>query len=704
MEPVKVGDVIADKYEVTRILGRGGMGLVVAARHRELGELRALKFLLPSLRERPDISARFALEARTGIRIKNEHVARVHDVGTTADGTPFMVMEHLSGQDLAGLIRDGGPLPIAKAADLLLQACEAIAEAHTLGIVHRDLKPSNLFVTEGSDGAPFVKVLDFGISKTTGTGDVSVTGSTGVLGSPLYMSPEQLTDARSVDPRSDVWALGVILYEMLTAAPPFGGDTFQEVCAAIFRGTFTRLSNRRADVPPALEEVVSEALALDCKMRLSSVEAFSARLAPFGTDAARSSYEKTRRIVARASLALGRPSDGAGGGPAPEAGVRGAGTAPGHSTESALARSEDTHKPRPGRRNRWRWAAGIGVSAAAVFAVLFPRVRHAWSGAAPVGCTAGGVAACEAKCATKDPRSCYALARILDDGTGVPRDIGRAVTLYQSACEGGVPEACSSLGALYAEGDGVMRDDAKAVELYQRSCNHGYARACVNLGAMHFEGKGVPKNESAGARLFFRGCEGGEPMGCFNVSIAYETGQGVPKDAAESFSYAERACAGGAPRGCVRVGMARISGEGVAKDVNAGLAQLDALCTQGEPEGCERLVGVYAKGVGTDVPADPLRVRRYAKKGCELGSKISCDEERLLMTIDSGETTPARIAAWFAAQCDVGNLLTCALLGENLLDGIGVSVDQARGMALLEKACAGKVERACKRLARERRR
>src|SRR5215472_3905949 len=214
LESFQPGDVILNKYEVVRVLGRGGMGLVLAARHRDLDALVALKFLLPALQDNAEISARFAREARTGMRLKNEHVARVHDVGTF-NGTPFMVMEHLTGQDLAALIRQRGPLPVAESIDLLLQACEALAEAHKLGIVHRDLKPGNLFVTTASDGTPFVKVLDFGISKSTSLDSMSVTGSAALLGSPRYMSPEQLQAPSSVDPRSDVWSLGVILYEML---------------------------------------------------------------------------------------------------------------------------------------------------------------------------------------------------------------------------------------------------------------------------------------------------------------------------------------------------------------------------------------------------------------------------------------------------------------------------------------------------------
>jgi serine/threonine protein kinase len=165
LDTFNVGDIILAKYEVVRVLGKGGMGVVLAARHLELDELVALKFPHPSVRDKPELSARFAREARTGIRIKNEHVARILDVGTV-DGVPFIVMEYLDGHDLAVMLVARGPLPVAEAVDLLLQACEGVNEAHMLGIVHRDLKPANLFLTAAADGAPFVKVLDFGISKS----------------------------------------------------------------------------------------------------------------------------------------------------------------------------------------------------------------------------------------------------------------------------------------------------------------------------------------------------------------------------------------------------------------------------------------------------------------------------------------------------------------------------------------------------------
>jgi serine/threonine-protein kinase len=303
MSPFKPGDVILGKYEVTRLLGEGGMGVVLAARHLELNELVALKFLLPALQANTDVAARFAREARTGIRIKNEHVVRMFDVGTLPDGAAFMVMEYLDGEDMASMLARRGALPPAEAVDLLLQACEAVAEAHALGIVHRDLKPANLFVTTGSDGLPFVKVLDFGISKTVNLENASVTGTGAVLGSPLYMSPEQLAASRDVDARSDIWSLGVILYEMVAGKTPFNGTSFPTICAAILGGQYARASTLRPSLPGPIDDVIRDALALDRAARIGTVAELAQRIAAFGSETAVASSARIRRIAGRFSSA-----------------------------------------------------------------------------------------------------------------------------------------------------------------------------------------------------------------------------------------------------------------------------------------------------------------------------------------------------------------------------------------------------------------
>src|SRR4051812_480796 len=216
MTEVYAGQILGGKYRVDRVLGAGGMGMVVAATHLQLDERIAIKFLLPEALRNPEAVARFGREAKAAVKIRGEHVARVIDVGSFENGAPYMVMEHLDGRDLSSFIHERGAMPMSDAVDAVLQACEALAEAHALGIVHRDLKPANLFLTRRPDGTPSIKVLDFGISKLTAPGaDHSMTKTSAVMGSPLYMSPEQMTASRGVDARTDIWALGVVLYELL---------------------------------------------------------------------------------------------------------------------------------------------------------------------------------------------------------------------------------------------------------------------------------------------------------------------------------------------------------------------------------------------------------------------------------------------------------------------------------------------------------
>jgi eukaryotic-like serine/threonine-protein kinase len=302
----RVGDILADKYRIERILGVGGMGVVVAAYHIHLDERVAIKFLLPEAVGNPEVVARFAREAKAAVKIKSEHVARVIDVGTLASASPYMVMEYLEGCDLSALVQQRGALPIEQAIEFVLQACEAIADAHGLGIVHRDLKPANLFCIRRSDGLESIKVLDFGISKVKSAGglatDPSMTRTTAVMGSPLYMSPEQMLSARDVDSRTDIWALGTILYELLTGRSPFNGETLPEVAARISSQPPPPIRALRPDVPPQLEAVILRCLEKDRNRRYSNVAELARELATFGPKRARSSVERISRIIQASGL------------------------------------------------------------------------------------------------------------------------------------------------------------------------------------------------------------------------------------------------------------------------------------------------------------------------------------------------------------------------------------------------------------------
>ncbi|XXY45302.1 protein kinase [Sorangium sp. So ce269] len=301
LPPVEPGTVLAGKYRVERIIGQGGMGVVVEARHVVLDERVALKFLLPAFTLHPEGSARFLREAKAGMRIKSEHVARVSDVGTLESGAPYMVMEFLTGSDLARLLRDQGVLGIEDAIDYIVQGSEAIAEAHSLGIVHRDLKPANLFLTRRADGSPLVKVLDFGISKMATSAVDILTGTDAALGSALYMSPEQMRQTRSVDNRTDIYALGVSLYELLAGRQPYYAETLPQLCAEVLTGTPTPLRDMRPDVPASLASVLERAYAREREQRYASIAELIVALAPF---APARSYTTLDRIARMGGLSL----------------------------------------------------------------------------------------------------------------------------------------------------------------------------------------------------------------------------------------------------------------------------------------------------------------------------------------------------------------------------------------------------------------
>jgi len=312
MTEVYAGQILGGKYRVDRVLGAGGMGMVVAATHLQLDERVAIKFLLPEALRNPEAVARFGREAKAAVKIRGEHVARVIDVGTFENGAPYMVMEHLDGRDLAALIHERGALASTDAVDAVLQACEAIAEAHALGIVHRDLKPANLFMVRRPDGTPCVKVLDFGISKLNAAAgpDHSMTKTSAVMGSPLYMSPEQMTASRQVDARADIWAIGVVLYELLTGRVPFSADTLPEICGLILTATPSAIRDYSPAVPETLQVVVQRCLEKDRARRFANVSELANALAPFGSRATSRSVERIARILGASSALDAVPLSG----------------------------------------------------------------------------------------------------------------------------------------------------------------------------------------------------------------------------------------------------------------------------------------------------------------------------------------------------------------------------------------------------------
>jgi eukaryotic-like serine/threonine-protein kinase len=278
--PIVAGQVIGGRYLVGTLIGQGGMGLVCAATHLGLESPVAIKVIRSDLRGDAEFVERFLNEARRAAALKGEHIAGVHDVGVLDTGEPYLVMERLEGVELEAYLRSVGPLEPKRAAELALQVCEGLEEAHAAGIVHRDLKPANLFLTRRSDGKEVLKILDFGISKAVADEAPSSLTSR-PLGSPWYMSPEQMLDASSVDFRADIWSLGVVLFEFLTKTQPFDGKSITEVCAKVLTAPPPLPSTIRKDLDPDLEAIVIRCLQKERDDRYPDVRALALDLQTF---------------------------------------------------------------------------------------------------------------------------------------------------------------------------------------------------------------------------------------------------------------------------------------------------------------------------------------------------------------------------------------------------------------------------------------
>jgi serine/threonine-protein kinase len=434
---LREGDLLAGKFRVERLLGSGGMGVVVEATHVTLKDRVALKFLRsPKFADRETIT-RFLREAQAAARIKSPHVARVLDVGTLDDGAPYMVMEFLEGTDLATILDRDGVFPIEQAVTYALQTCEALAAAHASNVVHRDVKPSNIFLTQGPDRAPLIKVLDFGISKMLdGTTSGSITETQRAVGSPSYMAPEQMRSAKRVDGRADIWSMGVVLYELVTGRAPFVAETIPELYALILDKSSrpTPLRSLRPEIPEELERVAERCLEKDAADRFADVGELAAALAPFGGEFGPISAARTRRILEAAALAgnvaraepsdrSARPSrptpsspqrqptespptvrEGAGG----ASSSRASGDAPASPSASVLTATSFAESQPPARAPRTVLAASIGVIALGlvVLGVMLAKGR----GDAPLGNERAAPAALAAPREQADPQRASAAA------------------------------------------------------------------------------------------------------------------------------------------------------------------------------------------------------------------------------------------------------------------------------------------------------
>jgi len=303
------GDVLAEKYRIEAVLGEGGMGIVLRATHMDLGCRVAIKVMRPELARNEAAVNRLMVEAQAAASIRSEHVARVLDVGRLETGAPFLVLEYLEGRDLAQILVQRGYLASHVAVDFVLQACQALSEAHGAGIVHRDLKPENLFLSFRADGTPIVKVLDFGISKriTQQGREAARTNPSELLGSPLYMAPEQMRGSADIDARADIWSLGVVLYELCTGQSPFFAETIPAICGRVIGVEPSAPRTLNPTLPEGLERIILRCLHKEPARRPADVAELAAGLAEYGSADAAAYAQSALRVLAtvRTDPALG---------------------------------------------------------------------------------------------------------------------------------------------------------------------------------------------------------------------------------------------------------------------------------------------------------------------------------------------------------------------------------------------------------------
>jgi len=356
------GSTLDGRFAIESVLGRGGMGYVLLAKHLELGQHVAIKVLWSNQRDDARQVTRALREARAAARIQSEHVVRVHDV-VMGEAGPYIVMEYLKGRDLAQYLQEQGALSMQRAVQLVIQAAAAIGEGHELGIVHRDLKPANLFLCERTGAPPRVKVLDFGISKSLGDEADLLTQSHALLGSPLYAAPEQLECSRTVDARADIWSLGVILYELVSGKRPFANGSLAQVCTRILQQAPAPLDRARSNLPGAFVAVVMRCLEKDPARRYQSVQDLVAALAPFEPEASGACLA----YLSALEPAAGGFSSGLSRIPTPSEDP----TLKSDAATLTSSRSEQSlAKPIAARRSRARWTTFVVCGAAVSIGIL----------------------------------------------------------------------------------------------------------------------------------------------------------------------------------------------------------------------------------------------------------------------------------------------------------------------------------------------
>jgi TPR repeat protein len=738
------GSVFARDYRVLRPLNEGGMGAVYVVEQLSTGSQRALKLMHPQFVQDPRSRQRFEQEARVGARIESEHVVQVLAAGVDdATGYPYIVMELLKGEDLAAALHRRGALTPPEVGHIFAQLCHALAAAHAAGVVHRDLKPENIFLAESHrEGATFVvKVLDFGIAKVVAE---AKTSSTAAIGTPLWMAPEQTSLHSNVGPPTDVWALGLIAFRMLTgrvywaAANDEGASTaalmreilFEPVIPASERAAQYGVA---ASLPPGFDAWFGRCVHREMGARFANAAEARAALAtvlggftpappgaqpmPVATPAPGPVAQTPPPGATIPGVPFGMPSAGpptpAPGAttphpftPPPEAVAPPAAAPqmpygappPGAITPPGTAfGSTGGARPQAAPAKRGNGAiAGIGAAVVVLgglaFGVLKMRAAHDRSACQESATTvtaanAASVAdTCGRACSDRGGESCVLRGEIVQRFKvgEAPADAARKA--FEKACDAGEARGCRRAAALLDR-----KEPSKAAEFYTKACDRGDAPACAGLGALSEQGSGISRDRMRALSLYDKACQAGDPLGCAYQSFMLGAGRGIKQDAARAAELAKTAQAGlgpacerGEARECVALA-ALISSDGAGDTARAAQLEQQA-CEGGEPAGCANL-GVRTL-LGAGVFKDPKRGAALLRQACDAGEATACADLGVLAARAAfGLRREVRGVSALKLACDGIYSVGCSGWGTVYPAPTDVPLDAAAAVELSTRAC-----------------
>ncbi|MCC6999492.1 MAG: protein kinase [Deltaproteobacteria bacterium] len=714
-------------YVVLSKLGEGGMGTVYQAEHPGIGRRVAIKVLRAHLAGDPDTVARFFREARAVNQVRHPNVVQVLDLGTTPEGTIYAIMELLEGESLAGRLRRVRRLELGEATAVFDACADALEAVHAHGIVHRDLKPDNIFLARPDDGGPeVVKLLDFGVAKLLDGADANISQTGALIGTPAYMSPEQCEGQRDVDARTDVYAMGCVLYHMLVGLPPFQADSVTKMIMMQVGTMPPRAREHRPELPPAIEALLEQALAKRADERLQSMRAFRTAL----------------RGVARSAgveIAMPRPSQRALEAVAPTQHAAAPAFQPtlpsqpgGGETLTTLgigAGQQEAAEP-PARRGRGRGGglvlglAGLGLVAAGVAAfVLLTRGDGSktagveGSAGSGTGSSAGAgvvkvdvaVDAALGASAKVEPAarskvnldSCSgALAHVAGLMAGRAgaktqpyRHLGRVAsepayaTTMQQGCMASFDDVLVTCFSAAASADDVVGcGDA----FLGRRCAAGSQRECGSLAWNAIESG----DDARAATLARAACAAGDGQGCSALGMLSYYGRGGAVDRAAAMANFARGMAVDDAHAYAYAGHFAELGIGAPPDLVEARRRFSAGCTL-EPGhlACARLAALEDAGLGGG--RDRKRAREHAERACEHDVPDGCRFLAAHARAKDAAALYARAAALYAERADV--LPTHLLhLGELRVAGLGLPADPVAGLAEIGRACDQHEPLACR--------